>query len=303
MTSRPELQAEVATLRELLRDVGDASPIERFSLESRLAERESELASLAEGADLDQATFELLFGGSPVQGQSGIDVDFAGSSLQAFQKVIGAVSASRGRETGLGLRGPIPASPGSRFLLSDVARGSFGFRFRSAAGDLPLSESPAAQTIRGAIDLMGALADEETEAEEVWAGVDDRVLSTVRDFLASVAKSSATFRIRAKGQEFEARAPEQVALLATRAEQTRQTEREFSIGGRLLGVLPVAGRFELEADGEVLRGRLGPDVDPAEAVALTGGQVEAQVWESRVVRPGWLRTNLVLTSVVPSQTP
>jgi hypothetical protein len=84
---------------------------------------------------------------------------------------------------------------------------------------------------------------------------------------------------------------------AERARRMRMTEAEQDLPGVLLGVLPIARRFELrvEESGEIVDGRLTDEIEDLEA--LVGMRCVASLWVVTLARPGKEQRAYYLTGI------
>lgn len=260
MLKRLESDAAKADLAAVEALLGDRSPEEdpvgylQFSKRAEaLTRRIEELESVpSTGAEVG-----LFFGGRPVVGSHGILAEFGAKAVAEFQNLVSSAYAAV--DGALGARGPVPQRDRTQLLITDVARGSFGFILQQA--DAPqLVDSPLKGVLSHSLDLLFRAASPDQEAfDRLAETVDGRVLASLCAFFKLVDDAGATVRLVEGGREFTLRR-EDVELARERTEHVSFEENEQTIEGALY-VLPDAGRFELHrVDGkEVFRGVIAPD--------------------------------------------
>ena len=129
---REFLQSDVAQVRALMVACAEGDdPIGQYQYEQRLKRLESQLAEFPRQIAEQPASVALLFGGVPVVGTAGIQARFATHAVQQFQKMITQRYASQESGT-LASGGRVPGSKESHLLVTNIARGSFGFVLQSA---------------------------------------------------------------------------------------------------------------------------------------------------------------------------
>lgn len=290
------LRAQRATVERLLTRLDDDDDLERIGLEARLRELEQGIAALEElGVALElerqiqqRASATLLFGGEPVVETRAIEASFGADALRAFQKLVSTTAATRGGRR-LGARGRIPDEQGSRLFITGTVQGSFGFELEEVVNE----SSGRPGLLRESVDEVGRLLEAtragDKEFEEAVSESNPRVLSALAEFLGTLDAAGATLRLAAGERECNLDTRESAHAAAERARRARMTEAEQDVIGVLLGVLPVARRFELQVEdsGEVINGRLTDEIDDAEALTLlVKARCVARVWVVTLVRAG-----------------
>ncbi len=218
-----------------------------------------------------KASVALFFGGKPVFGSRGINADFAGKVLNDFQEIISKVFANL--ESGsLGTRGPIAFSEGSQLMITEIAKGSFGFVLDELSDQMDLVET-GLKTVVDEVALMidKTGANEQSKFEEVLSEIDNRTLISLRDFFVNLDRNSATIRLVEGDKEFQL---DEAAIQRGR-ERTENTTIEESndfLEGALLGFLPEHKRFELRLlDEEVIYGTATNNAAETYSEMLTRG--------------------------------
>lgn len=277
--------AEIASLDALLRsaqEYGDA--ISEYQLSRKKADLEQELDSLAQAA-ANRASVALLFAGGPVVGSRGISADFAGGMLEHFQSLVTRTFAAA--ELGaLGGRGPVPMRQATDLMVTNLARGSFGFVLSELSDQDEIQETALKIMVGKAVTTISMVSSEnELEFEEAIDGLDGRTLISLRDFFKTLDVSGATVRLVDDASDISLDSTA-IHRARSRVESTSIDESEETISGVLAGFLPEHRKFELRiSDLETLYGTVSKEA--AEQYASFVGRGENpmhQVWLVRVTR-------------------
>jgi hypothetical protein len=273
---RQAMEADLAAVRGLLNErteeddpVGWMQFSERISfLENRLKEFDAQSSNKAEVG--------LFFGGRPVLGSHGILADFSSRILNEFQTLVTSAHASA--DGWLGSRGPFPQRERTQLMITNVARGSFGFVLEQAT-DLEMFETDVKSALDTALDLVSKVASSDQENfEEITEELDSRVFNSLKNFVRLLDDSGATLRIMDSHREIELERSA-ISLAISRTRDTTFVEEEVTRAG-ILYVLPSSRQFELHpgtftvAFQEPIKGKISNDC----MRELTGGSNE--------VRPG-----------------
>lgn len=248
------LKAELATLDDLIKQskkYGDAIAHHQYTL--RAQEISEKIKDIEDHPDT-QASVALFFAGKPVLGSRGIDAEFAGSAIENFQEIISRAFANT--EIGvLGQRGPVPLKQATKLMVTDVARGSFGFVLDEINEQEQMTETALKTVVDDVTRIIGKVtAQDDAEYEDVVDRIDNRTLIALRDFFIKLDASEATIRIVEDGYELslDERA---IHRGRTRTESTSIEEEEESLSGTLMGFLPEHKKFELlTGAGEMIYG-------------------------------------------------
>ena len=120
------LQAEISTLSNIINQAKVLNdPLGEYQLTKRKASLEKELSECTANTD-SLASVAVYFGGKPVFGSRGISADFAGRMLNHFQDLVGLTFAKVELGT-LAERGRIPRRDATNLMITEIAKGSFGF--------------------------------------------------------------------------------------------------------------------------------------------------------------------------------
>ena len=223
----------------------------------------------------------LFFGGGPVLGSRGVEADFAGEALHAFQDIVQKKFAVE-EQGGLGSRGPVAHRAASQLLITDVARGSFGFLLEEAAVGDALADTQLKVVIDQTSNLIADIASISSEAFEVAIEtVDSRTLIALKRFFDVIDTSHATIRLVDDDQEFSLQRAD-VARARHRVDATEIQEDENSDIVGLLYFLPQHKTFELVRDdsGETIYGRVEPAIIRQLVAAAQGPGLGVGRWRT-----------------------
>lgn len=244
--TKAALESELAALRSLLAESDGEDPLGSISLSERADEIQVQLDLL--GVEKHHADVTLLFYGRPVDGSKGVDAEFAGKALQAYQSALSKhMNSLTGRA--LGQRGPIPERKLSRMNIVDVVHGSFGFRLEEDSEELQLFDTSLRDAVQAISKILGDIASpSETVFENAIEEIDSRTFISVKGLIELLRNEEARFKIveDESEEEFD---DAKIERAYQRVERTEVIENEDQISGVLVGVLPVARRFEFHLEG------------------------------------------------------
>jgi hypothetical protein len=255
---RDHLAAQLAALTHLLQTLPANDYLGRMGFESRRADLQRQLEALGEAGER-RAHVALYFGGDPVIGSYGVQAEFGTKVIGKFQDVLTKVW---GTLDGAQLQqmGPIKDKDVSQLHIISVVHGSFGFVLEELEGQIePMFQSPLSQAADRVAEYITNFAGEnEATFSQMIDVLNPRVFQSIREFFGFIYKDKATFRM-VEGeldQRFDRIAVERAW---NRAEASNVTEDRMHVTGRLLGVIPMKRRFELESSetGTVIEGKVG----------------------------------------------
>lgn len=301
---RDFVRADLAAVSSLLAQLKEEDVMARFSLEARRDELQEAIALLEEEADEPAASAALFFGGRPVIGTYGIESEFAGIAVSRFQDIVSKVMA---HEAGtLGQRGVVPNKSASKLHITNIVRGSFGFLLEEVQTDKPTAGTALKNAVDETTRLLDAFGkDDEESFRTTVETIDERVLTTARDFFNLMRERGATLRL-VSGDTDRSFGGDAVARAAERATSTLVEDQEETIQGQLAGFLPAAHEFEFRAIGE--RGTINGKVDRMITTEqleqfnrdLIGIGSEARIHIRRLLRSGALvRESFTLVGLRP----
>jgi hypothetical protein len=282
--TRQRINAELAGLNTLLASLPDNDVIGRMSLTSRRDNLVRELEALEQTAE-NRAKIALYFGGEPVVDSTGVEAGFGADSLGQFQDLLTKVWAVNSGT--LSPMGPIPDKDASQLHITSLVHGSFGFLLEELdeQGE-PLFETPLRQAADKAVEYIVNFADEnEARFTETLETLDPRVFKAVREFIRTVYKANATFRV-VEGEtdaRFDRVAIERVWI---RIETIDVDEQQVTREGRLLGMIPVGRRFEFEPDGasKIIEGKVGERFSESYMERMSDEQFAGRRWKALLNR-------------------
>ncbi|MBO6767482.1 MAG: hypothetical protein JJ901_04140 [Erythrobacter sp.] len=250
---RAALESELASLQSLIAESADADPLGTLSLRQRVERIEEQLAEL--GEEKHHADVTLLFYGKPVDGSRGIDAEFAGKALQSYQSALSKhMNSLTGRA--LGRRGPIPERSLSRMNIVDVVHGSFGFRLEEDNEEAQMFDTSLRDAVAAISQIIHDFSDpSDAVFEQAIEDIDGRTFLSVKSFIELLRNEDAKFRLLEDDNEIELD-DAKVERAYQRVERTEVIENDDQITGTLVGVMPVARRFEFNLEGteEIISG-------------------------------------------------
>jgi hypothetical protein len=281
---RDRLQAEIAALEAILRELPANDGLGRMSLEGRRRQLVQELDQLA-GVAQNRAQVALYFGGEPVIGSMGVQARFSAITVNRFQDVITKVWGAEGGN--LAAMGPVAGAEDAQLHITQVVHGSFGFVLEELdeQGE-PLFETPLHRAAVAAIRYISTFAQEDdARFNEAVEQMDHRVFKAVKGFFADIHRGRATFRLvdRETDANFDQVAVERAWQ---RGEATDVEEDEVRHEGRLLGVIPIARRFEFEPDAgnQVIKGKVAEQFTHSYLERISTEQFAGRRWRARFQR-------------------
>lgn len=248
------LKAELNSVQELLRQANDAGdPIGKLQYTHREGALQTEIAEL-EKTITTNASVALFFGGEPVLGSKGIETEFASGALGIFQSLVTRTFAKA--EIGsLGERGPIPQRNNTQLMITDLARGSFGFVLDEMSEQSEIQQTALklmVDEVAYIVETTGSPND--PEFEKIVETLDPRTLIALKDFFTILDNNKATVRVVDDERDF---LLDKYAIHRgrIRTEATSIEDQENYVSGVLLGFLPEHKKFELkQSDGQIIYG-------------------------------------------------
>jgi len=170
-------------------------------------------------------------------------------------KVWGGLEGAEIQQTG-----PVKDKDASQLHITSVVHGSFGFLLEELGEQTEsMFQSPLSQAADQVANYIASFAGEnEATFSQVIETLNPRVFQAIREFFGYMHRDKATFRLveGEHDQQFDRTA---VDRAWNRAEASAVEEERVTVQGKLLGVIPIKRRFELESDetGTVIEGRVG----------------------------------------------
>lgn len=247
------IRAELDSINALIHEsesFGD--PVGKMQYQYRKSILESELSHLQTDRET-KASVALFFGGKPVFGSRAINADFAGNLLNDFQGLISRVFANIEVGT-LGRRGPVAFNDNSQLMITELAKGSFGFVLEEISDQTNLTETALKLVVDDVARIIEKTAsNEQSQFDEVVTELDDRTLVSLRNFFTHLDESEATLRLVEGETEFQLD-EDAIHRGRVRTDGTFIEEKIDTLDG-VLRLLPDHKKFELKlSSGESIYG-------------------------------------------------
>lgn len=278
------LQAELASVGALLEGARVSNdPVGEYQLEIKKEKIESEIKSMLSTPEY-LASVALLFGGEPVYGSRGISADFAGKMLENFQDLVARKFASA--ELGvLAGTGPIPMKPNTRLMVTNLAKGSFGFVLNEISDQTELNDTALKSVVEETVQTLEHVSStNELDFEEAIEELDARLLIALKNFFVALDSSKGTVRLvdDVADVSLDSLAVQRGRL---RIEATSIDEQDTTLSGTLIGFLPEHKKFEMQVDGQTLYGSVSREAAEQYArLVAEGANPERQGWLVRMKR-------------------
>lgn len=278
------LQAELSSVNALLQSAREMDdPVGGFQLEKRKVKIESELQTLVEHPE-NRASIALFFGGKPVLGSRGISAEFAGHMLENFQELVARKFAAA--ELGaLGGRGPIPMKQATDMMVTNLAKGSFGFVLDELSDQEEIDATALKVIVEEVVQTIEKVSSSnELDFEEVTEQLDPRLLISLKDFFVTLDSSEAAIRLVNDLADISLDSMS-VHRGRLRTEATSIDESDVTLDGVLVGFLPEHRKFEMLVEGQMLYGSVSKDAtEQYSQLVARGENPERQTWKVRMKR-------------------
>jgi hypothetical protein len=255
---REAVEADLSAVEELLNGRSEADdPIGWLQFQERKETLANKLAEIGTQPAL-AASVALLFGGLPVLGSRGIDVEFGTKAVEQFQDVVSKRYAEQ--QGPLGSRAPVRLSSETGLIITDVVRGSFGFVLEEPdSNNNNFIETPLKAIVDDVLDLIYRTSAPDEEAFDAFVeSVDPRVLGSIKSFFGLLYSAGATMRLVEDERDIEL-SRESIDLARARTDALHIEEVQKELTGNLY-LLPETRRFELHTSYESIRGTVSPEL-------------------------------------------
>ncbi len=261
------LASEIAQVEEILQELPQDRWLERSSFESRLKSLKEEIAKVEQIPVRHKAV--ITFRGSPVYGTHGILVDFASKASGALNDAVASIAASL--DENLRYMGPIPDRDKNRLLITNTARGSFGFELEvlnSGEETLIQEETNASKALEKLVELFeNSLEDNEEQLSELVQEIHPRAVKKVVEFLDTLKNNNAWFAFEYKEKRVKYPNIDWIEKTIELLDEDNINETEESFSGSFQGILPDSRTFEFKTDtGETIKGKIGADIKEPEVL-------------------------------------
>lgn len=301
------LLSEQAKLIRLLGEISASDVISRASLEARLTDVQAQLEEYA-GLDPRVTAARLTFGGRPVFGRRGIEMDFGSEAAKEFANAVTMMGASF--SSVLAPTGRVPQAENFQLAITGVAYGSFGFEIEEASPQMAFLDTPTpvGVAINKIKEILRASVGSDEELSEAIMDTDKRALGAIQRFLKIVADNGAFCTLSHGGEDFAFSDPAQVRRSEHRLSDDNICEDDASISVRFLGFFPHRPRAQfvvtgVDADflegevGEIVTGRV--DTAVTEDVNINNILNRDMAINVRTRRVGSSRPRFTVTGIVP----
>lgn len=258
------LSSEINQLKMLIDEMPEYRIFEKKALESRLKNLEDKLSTINQEALTQKAV--ITFRGEPVFGSHGILAEFASKASGSFTDAVTAISASL--DDNLAYMGPIPSKKENQLIITNIARGSFGFEFEVPRNGVD-TLIPESTSVEQALDslqglLNSTLLDDEENITDIVEEIHPRAVSKVVEFLEILKSNHAWFAYEFGERKvfFKNISDINKAILILDKNNIKEDEEIYS--GEFQGILPGRRTFEfLTSDKEIIVGKIGSEIkDP-----------------------------------------
>lgn len=255
--------SEITQIESLLKEIPSYNIIERKGLEFRVQQLSKKIENIIPDNLRNSAI--MTFRGSPVVGSYGILADFATKVTGAFTEAIAAVSASL--DDNLRYMGPIPNKDRNQLLITNIAKGSFGFEFEIPKAEeetLFVESSNTEIALEKIQELFNAtMLENDDILTEIVEEIHPRAVSRIVDFLDIMYDNNSWCSLSFKEHSFRFLDLHQVQNSIRKLSQDNISEREESFTGEFQGILPSRRTFEFLASDGIIIGKIGSDIqDP-----------------------------------------
>ncbi|MGP8292523.1 hypothetical protein ACT3OH_19890 [Vreelandella zhanjiangensis] len=282
------LTSDKYAVQQLLKEAAEYGDIVgELQYKEKLEKLEEEI-SVIKGRNETNASVALFFGGEPVLGSQGILASFAGNVLENFQELINKVFAST--ELGsLGGRGKVPLKANSNLMVTQVAKGSFGFILDEVSDQIEITETALKHTVGEVLDLLDAAAQPNDDVfEKLVESLDKRAFQSLKDLFITLDKAHSTMRLVGDDKEYSFDY-KLIHRARQRTEATEIDENEEIVKLKFLGLLPEHCKFEaITNDGKLIYG--------------STTKLAAEQFHSSLINKA-LRVKLLNKSIKPLQRP
>lgn len=277
MVKKLEIEALASDLATVQAMLESARLNNDFIGEAQLSERAEELSARLQGLEQSSeitASVALFFGGRPVLGSRGVDAQFATDALNSFQSLVSKHFASMEFDEPLGARGRIRAAGEAKLMVTDVARGSFGFVMEEAPEQSQIVQTKVGESIQSLSAAISKLSSVDDDWADAIGVLDQRVVSAVHRFFEVLDEADATVRI-VEGVHDRLLSAAEVKRARSRTESVSISEDETDfIDGQIVGFSSKVFEFA-RSTGEKLSGRI--ESAPAQQLTQAGenGQIQS----------------------------
>lgn len=285
------LNAELISVENLLEEAESHNDIVgQFQLQQKKVELENEIKEFEENLNTN-ANIALYFGGKPVFGSKGIVADFASVAINQFQEIIDKVNAHDilGK---MGARGKVPLAGTNSLMITEIAKGSFGFVFEEVDLDYEhdFFDSKLKERLNEVVSLITNTGAQDDELfQKVLSEIDGRTLTALKKFFSHLYSNKATVRLV---EDLKDITLDDNAIYRgkIRTESIDIDEDDDTVIGIINGLLPDHKKFELVVGNETIYGSISEAaLEQIQEYRNDGVQFLGEQWELcmdiRIVKP------------------
>ena len=254
------LMGEKAFIERRLARTWPEDLITRSNLEQRLAEIEVELGQVQEIIPPPFYAW-IYFRGAPIREARGILANFSGRALEFFSNTVALAGVSI--DAPLESRSTIPRREEFDMLVTDLDRGSFGFKLEMASSQTSVTDphSHLELAVTRVIDALESSARSDSETTQSLLDWDDRALNSLRSFLDLLSNNDALCGLRLENREFRFQNHDELRASAARLQADNIMEETIVIDGELQGILPDWNLVQIRDSqtDEIIRARVKPE--------------------------------------------
>jgi len=254
---RDYITAQLASIAQMLETMPEDDYLGGVGFEAQREELEQQLEAVLFNPNM-RAQIALYFGGEPVIGSTGIEATFGTKVVGTFQDLVTKVWSTIDAAP-LQQMGSVKDKEEAQLHITTVVHGSFGFVLEELDNTEPMFPTPLSKAAGQVADYMLNFAGEsDASFSPLIDTLNSRVFLAMKTFFSYMYNAKATFRLveGERDQQFDHHAVERAWY---RARASEVLEDRIEVFGRLLGVIPMKGRFELELDNTaiVIEGKVG----------------------------------------------
>lgn len=182
--------------------------------------------------------------------------------------------------------GPIKDKDASLLHITSVVHGSFEFVLEELDDSRSMFQTSLSKAADQVATYIESFAGEnDATFSQAIDSLNPRVFQAIRQFFGYIHKGNATFRLVEGERDLQY---DRIAVERAwnRAEASNVSEERIEIRGKLLGVIPMKRRFELQSDesGLVIEGRVGEQFTNTYLERINNERIAGKMWVALIYR-------------------